>query len=272
MKNWGEGGPPPQFIFSLGGGIMPPEAELATWVDQFKTVMESHGLSTKQWYFVFADEVSEVRLSSEELPLGEQMRKAAPYAQIFTNSSAILNDMSESIRFFKTVERREPDIDVALLNPYLLDYLRLGAKPITYYRCRGDWANRGGNMYAYYRIYAWHEIKEGIGGMGVWTYSADRGADPWKGPANRYSLVLRHPTQERALVHTRRYEVFREGIDDYRYVWKLRDVAQRKSPEALEAAEKLIQEAIQDITTNPSDTTRCEAWRHRIATQILSLR
>jgi hypothetical protein len=217
---------------------------------------------------VIGDEATEHQLSSFELPWGEMMRKADPHARITSNTSTILNDLSEMMRYFKTIDRWEPDLDVVMYNPYLLDYLRLSAKPIALYRCRGAWATRGANMHDYYRVYAWHAIREGCTGMGLWTYCTDWGVNPWEKHEDQFALVLPHPTKNRAIVHTRRYETFREGIDDYRYVGKLRDVAKRKGPQAQAAVEKLIQEAIQDITSDVSDTTRCEKWRIKIAQMI----
>ena len=168
-------------------------------------------------------------------------------------------------------DQRE-DLDVVKSNPYLLDYLRSNVDEISLYRCRGQWSNRHANMYKYYRVYGWDAFKEEIPGMGLWSYSIDWGDDystnPWTTKEDQYLLVFRHPTQD-VLVHSRRYEAFREGIDDYRYMYKLRQVAQSRSAEEQAYAENLIQNAIADITADVIDTGRCEKWRLRIARKIL---
>jgi hypothetical protein len=269
MDNWG-GGPHPQFIFSLGYGIMPGEPALGAWITQFQAVLSKHGISPGEWYFVFGDEATEKLLLSFELPLGEMMRRAAPGARISTNTSAMISDPAARARYFATVDRWEPDLDVIHMNPDLLPVLRPTGKPINLFRCRGAYSVRGANMYNYYRVYGWEAAREGCAGMGVWTYCVDNKKDAWTDRENQFCLVFRHPTK-RDLVHSRRYEAFREGIDDYRYLWKLREVAQARGPAAVAAADKLIQDAVADITADVSDTSRCEKWRLRVAHEILKL-
>jgi hypothetical protein len=106
--------------------------------------------------------------------------------------------------------------------------------------------------------------------MGRWTYCVDNNKDPWPHMENQFVPVFRHPTK-RDLVHSRRNEDYREGPDDCRTIWKLRNVAKKKDPAALVAAAKLIQEAAADITADTTDTTRCEKWRGRIGQEILKL-
>jgi hypothetical protein len=129
---------------------------------------------------------------------------------------------------------------------------------------------RGTNMYNYYRVYGWEAAREGCTGMGLWTYCVDDRKDAWTDGENQYCLVFRHPTK-RELVHSRRYEAFREGIDDYRYIWKLREVAASQGDAAKAEAEKLLASAFADIMAEVTDSTRCEKWRLQVAQEILRL-
>ena len=151
MDNWGAG-PRPQFLFSLGGGIMPAEADLGAWVTQFQAVLSKYGIPPGEWYFVFGDEANERQLLTFETPLGEIMRRAAPPARISTNTSAMIGDAAARARHFATIDRWEPDLDVIHMKPDLLPYLRPTGKPIALFRCRGAYSVRGTNMYNYYRV------------------------------------------------------------------------------------------------------------------------
>ena len=269
MTSWGSG-PTPQFIFSLGYGIKPSEARLPTWMEEFTAVLEKHGVSFSECYFVFCDEATEQQLTMQEVPVHEEMKRAVPHARISTNSSAILSDVAVRARHFATVDRWEPDLYHVKHNPRLLDYLRSSGKPITLYQCRGTWSVRDANMYNYYRVYGWEAIQAGCVGMGLWTYCVDWNMDPWKDKENQFVLVFRHPTK-RDLVHSRRYEVFREGIDDYRYVYKLRQAAQEKGAQAQARAADMIRRAVAEITSDVADTSLCEKWRLKIARAIIQL-
>jgi hypothetical protein len=73
------------------------------------------------------------------------------------------------------------------------------------------------------------------------------------------------------IVHCRRYEMYRETTDDYRYILRLRELAAAAGGQAPADAEALIDQAITDIIDNNSDHTRCDFWRKQIAAEILSL-
>jgi hypothetical protein len=183
----------------------------------------------------------------------------------------MISDPALRARHFAATDHYGPDLDIVKTSPYLLDYLRGSGREISLYRCRGSWANRRANMYKYYRVYGWDAFNEEVPAMGLWSYSIDWGSyhNPWTSGAENYNLVYRHPTRNE-LVHSRLYETFREGIDDYRYLHKLREVAQTRDPEGQAYAEALIQSAIADITSNVEDTSRCETWRIQIAEEILT--
>ena len=269
MQNWG-GGPPPRFLFSLGYGISPGGVTFGPWVDAFNAVMESYGFTWDDWAFVYGDEAKEWGQVTTDLSLHINAKRFAPNARLFSNSSAMISDPELRALFYENIDHLEPELWHVNQNPYLRDYLRTNApdKVVALYGARGTWTERGANLYNYYRVYGWEAFREDCIGMGLWTYANDWGSDPWTVSENPYVLVYRHPT-ERALVHSRRYEAFREGIDDYRYLYKLREVIQGRSAQEQADAEALMQTAIADITSNNTDYSKCETWRIQVALEIL---
>ena len=141
-------------------------------------------------------------------------------------------------------------------------------KPLWTYRCLAM-SGLDRNLYDYYRAYAWQNVAHGITGTGIWTYCA-QGTSPWSTNkrAASYNLVFKDPERDQIL-HSRRYEFYREGLDDWRYILALRDVAAQRGEAAEKRAEALISEAIADIAADLQDTGRCERWRERIAQSIL---
>ena len=81
-------------------------------------------------------------------------------------------------------------------------------------------------------------------------------------------MIYLHP--EQGLVHSRRYEMVREGLDDYRYATALQQFAATRGPQAQRQAQDLLDEAASDITAHRQDHGRCEVWRERVAEMILS--
>lgn len=270
MQNWGTG-QRPKFVFSLGYGIAPSGSAFGPWVTNFNNVLVSYGLTWSDYSFVFGDEATEWGLATFELPLHENAKTTAPNAKIFSNSSSMLSDPALRSRYFAATDQFGPDLDVVHMNTYLMNYFHTNGsgKPLSLFRCRGDWATRRANMYNYYRVYGWECFSQNCQGLGLWSYCVDNNKNPWTGQESQYALVFRHPAK-RDLVHSRRYETFREGIDDYRYMYLLRQVAQTRSSQEQAHAENLIQSALADVTTNINDYSKADYWRLQIAQEILA--
>ncbi len=273
-----------RWIFALTGaperlvkdeGIAYPSEQwrsvLAQWLPRFRELMTSLGIADDDWMFVLADESSESVLVTYEIPFAEMIKQIDSRITLSCNASQVISDAAMAERFFRAFDVLQPSLESIKESPALRDWLRGSRGPVWTYRCQ-SMAGVDRNLYDYYRVYAWDMIEYGITGMGVWTYCA-QGESPW-GETKRgigYNLVFKHRDRDE-VVHSRRYEFYREGADDYRYVQALL-VAAREQGEAAEAkAHELIRGATADIRADVGDVNRCEKWRERIASEILRLR
>lgn len=265
------------FIISLSGfaemglkreGYAFPNAQwkavFAQWLDHLKQLIAQSGLKDDQWMLVLADESGEPALMQLEIPLAEAIKSLDPSIRIQCNTSTMLSDAQWSERFFKSFDVFQPNLGAS---DEVLQWLKRSGKPIWVYQCEGGLQLMGKDLYTYYRVYGWELLQRGYSGTGMWTYSAQ--APAWNDPREGCLLIFKHP--QLGLVHSRRYEMFREGVDDYRYVAALRRAAEKQGGDAAAQAEALIKQAVQDITANRQDQQRCETWRGRIARQILSM-
>jgi hypothetical protein len=265
------------FIFSLSGfqelGLKRDgyaflndqwKALFAQWLNHLKAVTSEAGLGYDQWMLVLGDEADESALMKVEIPLAEVIKSLDPSIQITCNSSTILNDEEWTKRYFAVFDVFEP----CLWRDETLAWLRKSGKPLWVYQCDCDLGFTGRDLYGYYRVYGWDLLDKGFTGIGLWTYSAEAPSS-WDDPGQGCLLIYLHP--QRGLVHSPRYELYREGADDYRYVKALQLAAEKKGPDAAAHAEALIAEAVKDVTSNRQDRSRCETWRVRIAKEILSM-
>lgn len=243
---------------------------LAQWLERFRGLMGELGIGDDEWMFVLADESSESVLMTYEIPLAETIKAIDGEIMLSCNASQIINDGEMAERFFEAFDILQPNLDAMKRSPALLEWMTGSGVPLWTYRCE-SMAGVDRNLYDYYRVYAWDMIEHGITGAGVWTYCA-QGESPW-GESKRgvqYNLVFKHPERD-AVVHSRRYEFYREGADDYRYVQALLTGARENGEAAEAAADGLVGEAIADITGDVRDVSRCETWRTRIAEEIVRL-
>ncbi len=264
------------WVFALTGGperllegdavAYPSEqwkAVFTQWLSRFRELMGSLGIADDEWMFVLADESSESVLITYEIPFAEMIKSIDRTITLSCNASQVVNDPAMAERFFAAFDILQPNLDALHHSRPLRDWLTARQPTLWTYRCE-SMAGADRNLYDYYRVYAWDILDYGITGTGIWTYCA-QGESPW-GEGKRgiaYNLVFKHRDKDE-VVHSRRYEFYREGVDDYRYV---RALSAASGDDARMA--EFIRQAIVDITANRGDVTRCEKWRLRIAEEIL---
>jgi hypothetical protein len=255
------------------------ERVLDQWLARLRELMTSLKIADQDWMLVLADESSESVLMTYEIPFAEMVKRCDPAITITCNASQFINDTQWTERFFAGFDVLQPNLDAIRLSPALRRWLGVsgtGVSPaargrqLWTYRCE-SMAGVDRNLYDYYRIYAWDMWRFGITGPGIWTYCA-QGQSPW-GEGQRgiaYNMVYKHRVKPE-VVHSRRYEFYREGMDDYRYIQTLLAASRGKGEAAEQAAHGLLTQALADITADVRDVTRCENWRVRIAEEILKL-
>lgn len=241
----------------------------AQWLSRLQACVRGMGIPNENWIMAIADESSEAQLVNLEIPVAEIVKSTAPDVRLICNTSAVLSDPLVSRQFFDAFDVFQPNLDSIHQNPHLLPWLKRSNKTLWTYHCQSDLGALGKNIYAYYRVYAWEAMNLGFTGIGVWTYCGNQ-TSPWTQPNPGHALVFKSRDGNEVL-HSPRFEIYREGADDFRYVCKLRSVAQQSGSRAVQRAESLIREATEDIVTHPSDTSRCEQWRKKIAERIVRL-
>lgn len=238
----------------------------AQWLPRFRELMESLGIADDEWMFVLADESSESVLMTYEVPFAEMIKSIDHTVTLSCNASQVINDPAMAERFFAAFDILQPNLDSLKHSQPLREWFAAHSPTLWTYRCE-SMAGVDRNLYDYYRVYAWDMLNLGITGTGIWTYCA-QGESPW-GDSKRgiaYNLVFKHRDKDE-VVHSRRYEFYREGVDDYRYVHALSAASVGDA-----GTTELIRQAIADITAARGDVTRCETWRLRIAGEILKRR
>ena len=251
--------------------IQYPSAMFNAVYDQYLSRLKDrfayHGFGVEDWLIAFGDEETVSRLEGFTIPIAELTKSIDPTIRLTCNSSYRPSSGWDS-RYLAAFDVFQPAIRSMIANPSILAWLQTSGKPIWTYDYLGDMSEVGKNVYNYYRVYGWNLLKYGFSGTGLWTYSSQGGGsnNVWTNETPMWWLAYKHFSDDE-VVRSRRYEMYREGVDDYRYVAALRSIAAAKGKTA--EAEQLIQDAIDDITADVEDTSRCEYWRLQIAQQIL---
>lgn len=138
----------------------------------------------------------------------------------------------------------------------------------------------------HYRQLFWRAWAAGAVGAGVWNY-ADTGhgkfTSAWTdldGTREDFSLVYDAATapegisRREAQIPSRRWEAFRDGIEDYAYLWQLRQAAiqARAAGRPLMEAETVLTEVAAAVAADPLARTTYDTCHQRILRALAAIR
>jgi len=157
-----------------------------------------------------------------------------------------------------------------------LDFFRKTGKPVWSYENFG----RGSSSSAYsvYRLRPWSAFRMGIQGYGFWAYNVWKG-DPWTTEGKTSTQLI---TEAFSVVYSGvepvpsiRWEGLREGMNDIKYISLLKEkIEYAKSRGMIEIAgeaEKLLENALKDVTEKRSNFNLADNYREKIAEMIVRL-
>ncbi|MGC9318164.1 MAG: glycoside hydrolase domain-containing protein [Armatimonadota bacterium] len=230
------------------------------WLPQLVAYMRSRGLDYEDWAFYPFDEY----IGPDFVALARQVKRIDPRIQIFTDK---LTD-AEQVRAAAPYTDIWCPYDGHFGEQYAegLRIMRESGKPIWFYFCGRD--QKAFPPMERYRLMGWKTWARDLQGCTYWNIFGG-GGSVWD------DLDSTHPdpgsvyTGPDGPVTSRRWEAFRQGLEDYCYLWLLDRRLQRPGGDDA-TAQAILQAAAEDVLEHP-DTATVEQWRRRIAGAILQL-
>ena len=232
---------------------------LRAWVAHMKEL----GLDYEGWALYPSDEPSAATSSSTLLmvQMGELIREADPNILIYTDPTC--GTTFESLELYKHL------VDIWCPSNQLLDRFRDGFLKVA--RATGgeiwNYDARGRaktlSTLAHYRWWFWNVWNQSFTGAGWYTYSHHApNQDLWDGPnpsGDYFCTVYPGPG---AVVTSKRWEATREGIQDYEYLYLLRE-AIREARERGVSEERLAEanELLTNLPVKMEETLRSSGER-----------
>jgi hypothetical protein len=214
--------------YSLAHQAIDPAAShrLLAWVETLDAYLTTQGLSREQWALYPVDEPNLPGLRLLHV-LADAVKRQHPTIQIYANLSAFADPAVrtsdlEDIR--PLVDYWQPSLAV-VRGP-------LGSWFTTLHR---DWwlysnpkspAKLASPLHDF-RLLAWWAWHYGARGIGFWSYSDTNGSSAWDDLDSRrpdWAVVYESPD---GIVSSRRWEAFREGLEDYALLYTRRTARER---------------------------------------------
>ncbi|MCP4640006.1 MAG: PQQ-binding-like beta-propeller repeat protein [bacterium] len=191
--------------------------------------MDELGLDYHDWALYPYDEPSTPYTATTRnlVEVAKIIREADPRILIYTDPT--------SGTTMETVEMLSELIDIwapsaellERLGPELVPEAKRVGKEVWFYDASGR--SKTLSCLGLYRWRFWYAWNQGFTGAGWWCY-AHHGDDLWLGPNSTGDFFATVYDGPDGPISSKRWEVAREGVEDYEYLWMLR--------EAIEAAER----------------------------------
>ena len=158
--------------------------------------------------------------------------------------------------------------------PADVEYMRAHGKKLWTYVCSGPAKTL--SPHGYYRLMMWRAWQRGYSGCGFWAYadagwSGDNAWDDFDGANPDFAVIYTARNappgvaRSEAIIPSKRWEAWREGIEDYELMRMVHDAAQRAAAQgsAQQAAvlEAALQQAVESALAAPDDPATAERAR-----------
>ncbi|MBH06972.1 MAG: hypothetical protein CMJ20_11690 [Phycisphaeraceae bacterium] len=255
-----------------------------------KHIRDNYGIAHDRWGLYLNDE----HIGENFVPLGKIVKAADPNVQIWANR----------IEDLETTKKAEPYIDVIVpYSPWLSAkglgfgknaeaekfFLKTG-KPWWAYR-HAYWRNpertafpraEPNSPHDMLRSRPWLAWKLGLEGYGYWVFAAPRWWGRYDGlpdvtpqvgsPDHRHTNVGFIYMGHDGPITSRRLEAFRDGWEDYKLLWIIKQAASLKTQDSQLAQKALehINSAVEDILSGATED-ELHDWRHTLINDAAQL-
>ncbi len=164
-------------------------------------------------------------------------------------------------------------------HPDWLEDIKSFGKEVWTYRTAAP--SRGNDPYSYYRLMSWDAFARGQTGVGFWIYIS-RDKQHWDDgtlPRGHYDVVYGQAnspvnTHGEKIIPSKRWEAWREGIEDYEYLVQLQNMIKqlcKSDAEAAEKAETVLTTQVKRVISSRENVNMVYQARKKIVQTLLKL-
>jgi hypothetical protein len=162
-------------------------------------------------------------------------------------------------------------------HPQWLEQIKGFGKKVWTYECLRPMKAK--DPYSYFRLLPWRAFKRGQTGAGFWIYyyglNFKTGAVPWDDTLRPQgfsgvvygSRVSPVPGHGENIVPSRRWEAWREGVEDYQYIFELQKAIEKIStekPKTARRAQQSLNETVDYVLRNAGDCNAVYKARRKL--------
>jgi len=222
-------------------------------------------------------------LCDEFYKLAKLIKAIDPKVRIYANSFG--KGPKEFMRFRELIDIWCLQDSHCERNPRWLQQIKGFGKQVWTYECLRPMKAK--DPYSYYRLLPWRAFKRGQTGAGFWIYyyglNFETGAVPWDDtlrPRGFSGVVYGSrgspvPGPSENIVPSRRWEAWREGVEDYQYLFEVQKAINsisNKKPEIAKQAQQSLKSTVDYVLRNSSDCNAVYQARRELTKILLEVK
>ena len=253
------------------------------WIAAWVTHLREQGLGYETFCFYPYDE----KIPDRFVPIARLIKEVEPRLQIYCNTINVSPEIMERIAPYIDVwcpYYRTLTGEITAAQRQAFQTVRATNHPQVWtYACDGPAKTLSPDRY--YRQLSWLAFSQGATGAGFWSYASSSGESIWDdtdGSDSDYAVIYFAEdappgvSRGQAIIPSRRWEAWREGTEDYEYLYQLRKTIQqareaRVNQTLLANADRVLQQTVKDVLDD-STTPRYQQARAILTDTILDLR
>ncbi len=251
------------------------KAVFSQWLKNLIKHLKDAGVSYDKFALYPFDE----SLCDDFYKLAKLIKATDPKVRIYANSFG--KGPKEFARFRELIDIWCLQDSHCERNPQWLEQIKGFGKQVWTYECLRPMKAK--DPYSYYRLMPWRAFKRGQTGAGFWIYyyglNFETGAVPWDDtlrPRGFSGVVYGRggspvPGLTENIVPSRRWQAWREGVEDYQYLFELQkaiDLISTENPARAKQAQKSLKATVDYVLRNSRDCDAVYQARRKL-TQIL---
>lgn len=243
------------------------------WLQELVKTLREKGIDYDRFAIYPFDE----SLCEEFYQVAKLVKQIDPRIKIYANSFG--KGPKDFKRFKDLIDIWAPHWKHCKTHPDWLAKIESFGKEVWTYRTEGP--SRANDPYSYYRLMSWDAFARGQTGAGFWIYISYHKQQWNDGPLARgyYDVIYGQAgspvdTSGEKIIPSKRWEAWREGIEDYEYLVQLKraiEEVRKRDEKAAEQAETVLVSQVKRVVTDREDTDLVYDARKTISKTLLEL-
>jgi len=245
------------------------------WIIKWVEHLKETGIDYSQFAMYPFDE----KLGDDFYELAKLIKGIEPKIRIYANSFG--EGPADFMRFKDLIDIWCLHDGQCAEHPDWLKFLKSFGREVWTYNEKGP--GMSNDPYSYYRLMPWRAFKRGQVGVGFWNYVDYNKKTSWDDtdrPDGYYGVIYGSciqssiDTQGEYIVPSRRWEAWREGIEDYQYLYELQKAIKsirKNNPKKANQAQQLLNAQVNYVLTRDKDYRAVYLARQKITTELLQL-